>query len=505
VSHTIGAGRQPTQLLLLLLLLPLMSEVAAIPPPPPPSLELPPPPISSAAATIVPRVSLAAAGTSTAIGTADEDEHDDESGVVAGERTAVPPEVFEHILAALADGTTLQAAAGVCRKWRSLCLAKDFWVYLTKRRFFVTSVANPRLYRGGPDSFGWMDLYKNWESALKLPASAWTRDRVFPVFAQTLTAKLLRKQERKQKELARALRQKERVAGAAAGTRRIKTVPLGQPAAALVPAAPPATDVGALVWVTVRHYEDCKLRPWRPGASGGESTGGGCLELRVLVQNTRDVPLWIRPAAMELDCRPPSGHSPGVQAEREQGWEDGWCTRSVSGDAHTPRFISMLPLPLPGNSDSLEGGLAVSAARKLAHHTAHPSVSVRHTLGEDADGDWTGRMEEAPAVAGSICLSQRWSFAVFSSLRFPVGIAALDRPKVEPEALERCARLRVPLFTSAEAAANAAASVGGNACAGAAAGFATAGFDDERIWAHYTNISGAIWFFEPVVSSTVGL
>ena len=111
MSHTIGAGRQPTQLLLLLLL-PLMSEVAAIPPPPPPSLELPPPPISSAAATIVPRVSLAAAGTSTAIGTADEDEHDDESGVVAGERTAVPPEVFEHIVAALADGTTLQAGRG---------------------------------------------------------------------------------------------------------------------------------------------------------------------------------------------------------------------------------------------------------------------------------------------------------------------------------------------------------------------------------------------------------
>lgn len=413
----------------------------------------------------------------------------------------MPPEVFEHILALLADGATLQAAAGVCRKWRRMCLEKEFWLYLTRRRFFVSSVANPRLYRGGPDSFGWMDLYKNWESALKLPTSAWTRERVFPVFAQTLTSKMLRKQERKQKDLARMLRrqQKQQIAAGLPAPPASSTQP---PVPRVVPALKSATATpSALVWVTVRHYEDCKLRPCLP-TSGSQSAG--CLELRVLVQNTTDAPLWIRPATMQLDCRPPGGHSPGVQCSLEQGWEDGWCTRSIVGDTETPRFISMSTLPLEA-TDPLEGGLAVCAARKLAHHIAHPSVDTRTLLEDAAEGDWDGRTEEAPPVAGSICLSQRWSFAVFGSVRFPVGIAALDKPQIEPEALERCAWLRVPLFTSARTAADA-VSVGGRASTPAAAPvFASARFDEERIWAHYTNITGQIWFFEPVVPSTAGL
>ena len=413
---------------------------------------------------------------------------------------AMPPEVFEHILASLADGATLQAAGGVCRKWRRMCLEKEFWLYLTRRRFFVSSVANPRLHRGGPDSFGWMDLYKNWESTLKLPSSAWTRERVFPVFAQTLTSKLLRKQERKQKDLARVLRrqQKQQIVAGLTAPPASATKP---PAPRVMPAPKSATKTpSALVWVTVRHYEDCKLRPCFP--TSGSSAG--CLELRVLVQNTTDEPLWIRPATIQLDCRPPSGQSPGVQCSLEQGREDGWCTRSIVGDTETPRFISMSPLPLDAN-DPLEDGLAVCAARKLAYHIAHPSVDTRILL-EDAEGDWAGRTEEAPPIPGSICLRQRWSFAVFGSLRFPVGIAALDKPQVEPEALERCAWLRVPLFTSARTAAAAAVSVGsGTSNPAAAPVLASARFDDEKIWTHYTNITGKIWFFEPVVSSTAGL
>ena len=417
---------------------------------------------------------------------------------------AMPPEVFEHILALLADGATLQAAAGVCRKWRRMCLEKDFWLYLTRRRFFVSSVANPRLHRGGPDSFGWIDLYKNWESALKLPACAWTRDRVFPVFAQTLTSKMLRKEERKQKDLARALRRKQKqqdAAGLHAPPTPAASVPRVVPAA---PAIGAASTPSALVWVTVRHYEDCKLRPCLPRTARFGSQTAGCLELRVLVQNTTDAPLWIRPSAMELDCRPPGGHSPGVQCSLQQGWEDGWCTRSIMGDMETPRFISMSPLPLEV-TDPLEDGLAVCAARKLAYHIAHPSVDTRSLLADDSEGDWAGRTDEAPPVVGSICLSQRWSFAVFGSVRFPVGIAALDKPQNEPEALERCARLRVPLFTSEREAANAAAFVADRATdATQVPAFASARFDEEKIWTHFTNITGQIWFFEPVVSSTAG-
>lgn len=428
---------------------------------------------------------------------------------------SMPPEVFEHILASLADGKTLQAAAGVCRKWRRMCLDKDFWIYLTRRRFFVTSVANPRLHRGGPDSFGWMELFKNWESALKLPASAWTRDRIFPVFAQTLTSKMRRKQERKQKELARALRRKEK-------QRKATGLPAASDGAAqpALPATPPSVQdpansrpvrpsgttprgPSALVWVTVRHYEDCRLRPCPANGSGREnaSNSAGCLELRVLVQNTTDVPIWIRPGAMELQCRPPGGHSPGVQCSLEQGWADGWCTRSVMGDMETPRFISMSPLPLEA-TDQLQDGLAVCAARLLAYHIAHPSVDTRIFL-DDAEGDWAERTDEAPCITGSVCLSHRWSFAVFGSVRFPVGIAALDKPQVEPEALERCAHLRVPLFTSESAAANAAGCVSDDGCSDVAC--ASARFDEETIWAHYTNITRNIWFFEPVVSSTAGL
>ena len=89
---------------------------------------------------------------------------------------------------------------------------------------------------------------------------------------------------------------------------------------------------------------------------------------------------------------------------------------------------------------------------------------------------------------------------------FPVGIAALDKPQVEPEALERCAWLRIPLFTSARAAAGATVSVGDRTPDGVAAqAFASARFDEEKIWSHFTNITGKIWFFEPVVSSTAGL
>ena len=79
---------------------------------------------------------------------------------------------------------------------------------------------------------------------------------------------------------------------------------------------------------------------------------------------------------------------------------------------------------------------------------------------------------------------------------------ALDRPTLEPEALERCARLRVPLFTSPTAAASATTTTAGGVTGrgrdhvsgqlSAAAGFATASFDEERVWAHYTNISGGI-------------
>jgi|EP01043_Picozoa_sp_COSAG02_P003868 hypothetical protein len=432
------------------------------------------------------------------------DEHVCELGAAERAAPAMPPEVFEHILALLADGATLQAAAGVCRKWRRMCLEKEFWLYLTRRRFFVSSVANPRLHRGGPDSFGWIDLYKNWESALKLPACAWTRDRVFPVFAQTLTSKMLRKEERKQKDLARALRRKQKqkqqnVAGLRAPPAAAAPVPRVVPAAAPL-AVDAAPTPSALVWVTVRHYEDCKLRPCLPRTASFGSQSAGCLELRVLVQNTTDAPLWIRPGAMELHCRPPGGHSPSVQCSLEQGWEDGWCTRSIVGDMETPRFISMSPLPLEA-TDPLEDGLAVCAARKLAYHIAHPSVDTR-TLLDENEGDWAGRTDEAPPIAGSICLSQRWSFAVFGSVRFPVGIAALDKPQIEPEALERCARLRVPLFTSEREAANAAASVGDRATQVPA--FASARFDEDTIWTHFTNITGQIWFFEPVVSSTAG-
>ena len=165
----------------------------------------------------------------------------------------------------------------------------------------------------------------------------------------------------------------------------------------------------------------------------------------------------------------------------------------------------MLPLPLTA-TDPLEDGMAVCAARKLAYHIAHPSVDVRASL-DDAEGDWGGRTEEAPAIAGSICLSKRWSFAVFGSVRFPVGIAALDKPRIEPEALERCAWLRVPLFTSAQEAASATVSKGDRTSTDGAAAtvFASARFDEEKIWTHYTNITGKIWFFEPVVSSTAGL
>ena len=192
--------------------------------------------------------------------------------------SGLPPEVFEHIFASLADGRALQAAAGACKKWRTMCLEKSLWLLLTRRRFFVDSVNNPRLHRGGPDSFGWMDLYKSWESSLKLPASNWTRERVFPVFAHSVNARMLRKLERKQREEQRATKQRQvrkaraaadaDAAGSAAGSAAfVAEFDRG----ATVAAPPPlllGDAVGAKVWVTVRHYEDCKLRQARPGAGG---------------------------------------------------------------------------------------------------------------------------------------------------------------------------------------------------------------------------------------------
>ena len=74
--------------------------------------------------------------------------------------------------------------------------------------------------------------------------------------------------------------------------------------------------------------------------------------LRVVVQNTRDEPLWLRPSAIELDCRPPPTSS-GVQCTLEQGWADGWSTRTVAGDGSL-RYIAGSHLEDPREADSCE-------------------------------------------------------------------------------------------------------------------------------------------------------
>ena len=385
----------------------------------------------------------------------------------APELPPLPLDLFEHILAALADGADLHAASGVCRKWRAVCLSKHFWVALVRRRWHVETASNPRLCRAvsGDGGLPWLEMYKNFERALKLPVSHWTKERAFPPFAHTLTARLQRKLERKRKDERRGKPQ------------RSLSDPLASGAA------------GALVWVTVRHYDDCRLRDCgvdvdcgaSSPASAPRDTHTRCLELRVVVQNTRDEPLWLRPSAIALDCRPPPTSS-GVQCTLEQGWADGWSTRTVAGDGSL-RYVSLLPLPLPsaGGASGLEGGLAACAATRLGEHNAYATAAER----APGTGDWIGKKEcDAPRVSGSICLRERWSFAVLGSLRFPVGMAALGGVHLEPEALERCVRLRVPLFRRC-------------ADAGAHDEEAVAVFDEERIWAHYSNVSSNIWFFDP--------
>ena len=87
------------------------------------------------------------------------------------------------------------------------------------------------------------------------------------------------------------------------------------------------------------------------------------------------------------------------------------------------------------------------------------------------------------------------------------------QPIYEPEALERCVRLRVPLqlrppdSPQESAAAAAASATGGNAHAAGGARVGSCGmawFDETKIWEHYDNVSGQIWFFDPTPPSGYG-
>ena len=84
-----------------------------------------------------------------------------------------------------------------------------------------------------------------------MPICRWTRDRAFPVFAKSWNERMQRKLSRASRLLAD---QPPDVRAAAFGS------PRSAAAAAEEGLAMPAEPVGALVWVTIRHYEDCKLR-----------------------------------------------------------------------------------------------------------------------------------------------------------------------------------------------------------------------------------------------------
>ena len=77
---------------------------------------------------------------------------------------------------------------------------------------------------------------------------------------------------------------------------------------------------------------------------------------------------------------------------------------------------------------------------------------------------------------------------------------------MEPEALERCQQLRVPLFAS-EGAALAATARGGLTGDGAAAAgpTAVAHFDEAKVWEHYSHVTRDIWFFNVEAGGPPGL
>ena len=91
---------------------------------------------------------------------------------------------------------------------------------------------------------------------------------------------------------------------------------------------------------------------------------------------------------------------------------------------------------------------------------------------------------------------------LWSHRRYPVGSSQLGMPTVEPEALERCQQLRVPLFTSEAAALAATARGGGD---GAVAGSAVAHFDEAKVWEHYSHVTRDIWFFNVEAGGPPGL
>lgn len=180
--------------------------------------------------------------------------------------------------------------------------------------------------------------------------------------------------------------------------------------------------------------------------------------MQVVVQNTRDTPVWIRPDAIELDCSPPAAVEPNRAVLEHPGWGNTSPPPTRPAAGSEARFISLGPLagregaPQPGNRADKE---PVLAADILALEQQHGVDLAGADLAADVQG-------------GAICLRRRWSFAVLG-LRFPVGEAVLGGASMEPEALERCVRLRVPLLT------------GPNGRAGAT-GCGAAWFDETRIW-----------------------
>ena len=332
----------------------------------------------------------------------------------------LPIEALEMIFTRLESGRDLQAMASCSKKLRQMATADDFWQAAVTRRWHIHQVVNPRLLRD-PDGFGWMRLYTNWERTLRLPTCPWTSQSSV-IFARSLTAR----------DSARSRRAKSREPGG------YITTPVWpeQPSVGTT-----GGEVGALLWVVVNHAEDCQLR--------GGPDGSRYLELRVVVQNTRDRPAYIRPAACELHCQ---RASPLTVTQRERV---------------TPSTVSLLPLPLTEEQES--DGLARSSARLLALHTA---ADAQVAEAASREGEST-----APLVSGTICLPKRWSFAVMGCLRFTVGCDALGMPTVEPEALERCRELRVPLLVADHS--------DGSGKGLRPAGEARARFDEERVWKHY--------------------
>eukprot|EP01052_Picozoa_sp_SAG31_P038190 SAG31_NODE_5058_length_2768_cov_1.632072_1_plen_183_part_10 len=167
---------------------------------------------------------------------------------------------------------------------------------------------------------------------------------------------------------------------------------------------------------------------------------------QIVVQNSRDTPVWIRPGSIELDCTPPAAVAPTRAVLDHPGWGAAAPppTRRVSDDAEGHRYIPLLPLTDERNTSEsrvskandrgdhscCRGHTVPVAAEILTLVQQHNSGCSQHGVKKKHCCD-TAEIDESGTA---VCLRKRWSFVVLGGVRFPVGTPVLGAPKLEPEA-----------------------------------------------------------------------